>query len=97
MSFDRSRFMKNWWRARLCRGCTELHIGRLVGHNHCDFRGGHMLEGDQRTNGRIGDLHCPHFTPKDFKESECHHEDMAGPFACDEGHWKSPRISARRG
>ena len=28
--------MKNWWRARLCRGCKFLHIGHHVDHNHCD-------------------------------------------------------------
>ena len=35
--YDHSRFMKNYWRARLCHGCKYLHVGRNVGHNHCDY------------------------------------------------------------
>ena len=49
--FDRSTFMKNWWKARWCRGCKGLHIGRKVDHNHCDF-----LKSDDahaRVNGRF--------------------------------------------
>jgi len=38
MTFDRSRFMKNWWRARTCHECKFLHIGRKVDHNHCDLK-----------------------------------------------------------
>jgi len=38
MKFDRARFMKNWWKARLCQDCISAHIGREVDHNHCDIR-----------------------------------------------------------
>ena len=39
MPFNRSRFMKNWWKARLCHGCKFLCVGREVDHNHCKIGG----------------------------------------------------------
>lgn len=51
MKFNRSQFMRNWWAAKLCRGCNFAYIGRKVGHNHCDHRmASHWENG--RVNGR---------------------------------------------
>lgn len=50
MSFDRSKFMKNWWKAKACHGCRGLSIGRSVDHNHCDF---HAPIGMHKVNGHI--------------------------------------------
>jgi len=62
-NFNQSRFMKNWWKARLCHKCKGLHIGRKVDHNHCDF-----LNSDDawaRVNGRgCLNTECRHFVKK---------------------------------
>ena len=50
MTFDRTKFMKNWWKARACHGCKGLHIGRKVDHNHCNFN---ASKGTDRVNGLI--------------------------------------------
>lgn len=54
MSFDRSTFMKNWWKARQCHGCKFLHLGRQVDHNHCDAKsfGEEQENRERRVNGR---------------------------------------------
>ncbi|GAG30548.1 unnamed protein product [marine sediment metagenome] len=51
MAYDHSKFMKNWWKARLCHGCKSLHVGRKVDHNHCDLAPSDDLKQD-RVNGR---------------------------------------------
>lgn len=38
MKYNHSRFMRNYWKARLCHGCECLHVGRDVDHNHCDLK-----------------------------------------------------------
>lgn len=48
--FDRSRYMKNWWMGRNCRGCAFLHIGKSVSHNHCDH-----IHGDYYEEKRVND------------------------------------------
>lgn len=49
MPFDRSKFMKNWWKARQCHGCRFLEVGRKVDHNHCVIGGPYQ---EQRVAGR---------------------------------------------
>lgn len=52
LPFDRSRYMRNWWMARLCHGCKFLHVGESVDHNHCDCKfGGDPHWQDKRVNG----------------------------------------------
>ena len=53
--FDRSRFMKNWWKARLCHGCGFLHVGREVDHNHCEIGGPYQ---ELRVAGRVSRSCC---------------------------------------
>ncbi len=48
---DRKQYTKNYKRAKLCRGCKFLHIGRRVDHNHCDCRFGDNHWQDRRVNG----------------------------------------------
>jgi len=66
IEFNRARFMRNWWAARLCRGCIFAHIGREVDHNHCDIRGAtHWM--DARVNGR-------HNHPKNiYRDTDCNY------------------------
>lgn len=65
MSFDRSRYMKNWWKARVCHGCKGLSIGRSVDHNHCNFSD--AVWARDRVNGRI-DI-C---LGRKYLDMECH-------------------------
>lgn len=62
--FNRARFMRNWWAARLCCGCIYVHIGKDVDHNHCDIRRATRWM-DERVNGR-------HDYPNNiYRDTEC--------------------------
>lgn len=52
-NFDRRQYMRNFHKAKQCRGCKWLHIGRGVDHNHCDSRGGDSHWQDHRVNGHF--------------------------------------------
>lgn len=60
MKFDKKRFMENLNKAKQCHGCTFLHIGQDVDHNHCDCRHGDSHWQDHRVNGHYnhpGDIY----------------------------------------
>jgi len=67
IKFDRSRYMKNWWRARLCRGCKFLHVGREVDHNHCDRRPLDNIQRRMQVHGKREEWWTP---CKPIKEGE---------------------------
>lgn len=50
IAFDRSKYMKNWRKAKLCHGCRFLEVGRKVDHNHCVIGGPYQ---ELRVAGRI--------------------------------------------
>lgn len=59
-SDDINRFKKNWWKARLCRQCKFVHIGKKVDHNHCDlqYHASSKDDREDRVNGRKAPYRC---------------------------------------
>ncbi len=59
MKYNHSRFMRNWWAARLCHGCEYLHVGIGVDHNHCDSKFYPSHWKDCRVAGKYNDPKHP--------------------------------------
>ena len=60
MKYDHSRFMRNYWRARLCHGCKYLHVGKNVSHNHCDFYRASDFH-DDIVNNRLDEIYADYY------------------------------------